>query len=471
MIREEREERKEERRRNVIAVFLVLSMLPILSPAQNLRIAGKTNKPNALVRLLTYNDLFTKEQTVIGETYSDFSGNFSFNTVIQHYTPAQIAVDLDRVDLVLRPGSFYDINVSIPAKNADLSFFEQEPPSLRINSAKDNDMSRQLIVSETIINDFVYDYIDEICRAKKSYLIDTLAGKIVRAMGDRKNDFVDTYVRYKLAALRMAASLGSTARIITEYFDSQPVLYLQSSYVDLFNEIFDGYFDSRKFNRRELMGVMYSDYDGFWNYIMKDDFLSRNTQLAELIVMKYLSQFYYGNPNQKQIAVDFMDRIKNGSEYPQNRAVASDMLTRVGRLSYDTDAPDFSLRDKDGDTVSLSDYRDGMVLLQFVDRVSDMTDYEFSKLNELQKQWNDTISVVTIATKESFDDFAELFENQKYNWKLLNLGDDILLLEKYNIRTCPDYVILKSEGRIGMAPAAAPDRYLDYHVRRIYGYK
>ena len=452
-------------------VFALLLLLPLLSPSQNLKIVGKTNKPNALVRLLTYNELFTNEQTTIGETYSDFSGSFSFNTVIQHDTPAQIAVDLDRVDLVLKPGGFYDINVSIPAKNADLSFFEQEPPSLTINSARDNDMSRQLIASEAIVNDFVYEYADQVFRAKKSYLIDTLAHQISRAMGDKKNDFVDDYVRYKLAALKMAASLGNTAKIITEYFDNQPVLYLQSSYVDLFNEIFDGYFDSRSFSRHGLVDALYSGYDGFWNYIRKDDFLSRNPQLAELIVLKYLNQLYYGNPELKWLAFDFINRMKNVSEYPQNRVAASGMMTRIRRLSYDTDAPDFSLIDKNGDTVSLSDYHDGMVLLQFVDRVSDMTDYEFSKLNELQKQWNDTIAVVTIATRESFNDFIELFENQKYNWQLLNLGDDILLLEKYNIRTCPDYIILKSRGRIGMAPAAAPGRYLDYHVRRIYGYK
>ena len=449
----------------------MLLLLPLLSPSQNLKIVGKTNKPNALVRLMAYDDLFAKEQTTIGETCSDFSGRFSFNTVIQHETPVQIAVGLDRVDLVLKPGSFYDIDVFIPARKTDLSFFEQELPSLTINSAKDNDMSRQLIVSEAIVNDFVYEYADEIFRAKKSYLIDTLAHQIGRAVGDSENGFVDDYVRYKLAALKMAASPGNTAKIIKEYFDNQPVLYLQSSYVDLFDEMFDGYFDSRSFSRHGLIKALCSGYDGFWNYIMKDDFLSRNPQLAELIVLKYLNQLYYGSPELKWLAFDFINRMKNVSEYPQNKAVASGMMTRIRRLSYDTDAPDFSLMDKNGDTISLSDYRDGMVLLQFVDRVSGMTDYEFSKLDELQKQWADTISVVTIATKESFDSFVELFENQKYNWQLLNLGDDILLLEKYNIRTYPDYIILKSGGRVGMAPAAAPGRYLDYHVRRIYGYK
>ena len=53
---------------------------------------------------------------------------------------------------------------------------------------------------------------------------------------------------------------------------------------------------------------------------------------------------------------------------------------------------------------------------------------------------------------------------------LLDLDDDILLLEEYQIRTFPDYIILRKGGKIGMAPAPAPDQYLDYHVRRIYKY-
>jgi len=471
MIREDRGKWIEDRGIRFIIAFLVMMLLPFSASAQNLKIVGKTNKPNALVRLLTYNDLFTTEQTSIAETYADFIGNFTFNTVIQQDTPAQIAVNLDRVDIVLRPGSFYNIEIFIPNKNENLSYFEQEKPTLKINSANDNDMSRQLIMVESIINDFVYENIDEICRAKKSYLIDTIESQVSRSIGDRKNDYVERFVRYKLAALRMAASPGNMRGIINQYFDNQQVLYLQSSYVDLFNEMFDGYFESRTFSYRGLTDALYSGYDGFFSYIKKDDFLSHNPQLAELIVLKYLNQLYYGNPQLRWIAFDFINRMKNVSEYPQNKAVASDMMTRIRRLSYDSEAPDFSLKDKDGNTVKLSDYQDGMALLQFVDRVSEMTDYEFSRLNELQNQWKDTVSVITIATKESFNDFVQLFENQKFNWQLLNLGDDILLLEKYGIKTCPDYVILKSKNRIGMAPAPAPDHYLDYHVRRLYRHK
>lgn len=456
---------------NFCVVMLVAMLLPLLSPAQNLKIVGKTNKSNALVRLLAYDDLFTKEQTVIAETYSDFGGSFSFNTVIQQDTPAQIAVNLDRVDVVLRPGSFYDLEIFVPERKNDVSYFDKELPTLKINSARDNDMSMQLIAAESFINDFVYENINGITRGRKSYLLDTLEVRVNNLLGDKENAYVVGFVRYKLAALRLVASPGSFSKIITQYFDNQPVLYLQTSYNELFNELFSDFFSSREFNRRELWGALYSGYDGFWNYIKKSDFLSRNPRLAELIVMRFLNQLYYESPEMRWVAFDFINIIKNESEYPENKAVASNLMKKIRRLSYDSEAAGFSLADKNGDTVKLSDYQDGMVLLQFVDKVSKMTDYEFSRLNELQKQWNDTISVITIATKESFDKFVKLFDNQKYNWKLLNLGDDILLFEEYEVMACPNYVILKSGGRVGMTPAPSPDQYLDYHVRRIYGYK
>ena len=97
-----------------------------------------------------------------------------------------------------------------------------------------------------------------------------------------------------------------------------------------------------------------------------------------------------------------------------------------------------------------------------------MTNYQFDMLNDLSQQWQDTINIVTIATKECFDDYKQTFENKGYKWKLLNLDDDILLLEDYQIKTFPDYVIIGRNGKVGMSPAPSPDQYLEYHVRRLY---
>ena len=146
------------------------------------------------------------------------------------------------------------------------------------------------------------------------------------------------------------------------------------------------------------------------------------------------------------------------------------MLKQINRLSFNSDAPDFSLRDKNGNVVGLADFKENMLLIQFVNKVSSMTDYQFELLKDFSNQWQDTIQIMTIATKESFEDFEKLFEEKNYRWKLLNLENEILLLEKYQIKTYPDYVIIGKNGKIGMSPAPSPEQYLDFHVRRLYKY-
>ena len=175
-------------------------------------------------------------------------------------------------------------------------------------------------------------------------------------------------------------------------------------------------------------------------------------------------------PDDKIQIIKHINNIAQNSKNKKNKAIVNDIIKQINRLSFNTDAPAFSLKDKDSKIVNSSDFKENLVLLQFVNQVSAMTDYQFNTLKELSQQWNDTIQIVTIATKESFDDFKQTFENKEYNWDLLNLGDDILLLEKYQIKTFPDYIILGKNNKIGMAPAPSPDRYLDSHVRRLHNY-
>ena len=259
-------------------------------------------------------------------------------------------------------------------------------------------------------------------------------------------------------------------KTLDEYFDNQKVLYLQASYMNVFLELFKSCFNTREYVQFELKNKFYGGYDSFMAYVCKNDFLSRNRQVAELVTIIEFRRFYYENFVDRNKIIEYLNIIKNTSKYLKNREVASNMANKLLDLSYDSDAPQFSLKDKDGKTVKLSDYQNDMVLLQFVNRVSPMIDREFGVLNELQNQWNDTIQVVTIASSEAFDNYVQLFEKQGYKWTLLDLENNILLLEDYHVKTYPAYVILKRKNKIGMAPAPAPEQYLDFHVRRISKY-
>ena len=422
---------------------LVLSLLcPFFMLCQNVTITGSTNVPDALVRLLAYDDMMTRRQTQLVETHADKDGNFVLKAVVNEITPVDIAIGLERVDLIICPNATYDIRINVSEMDEEASYFETEPPTMYINTIDDGGFYAQYLQSADIVDQFIYENIDRILRERNLKLLDDVDSQIKEQLGEIKFKYVNDLVKYSKASVMLAVN---KKKVLAECFDNHEVLYLHPTYMMVFHDVFQ-------------------------NDIKDNDFLSRNPQLAEFIRLYKIKNSFESNLCDKQTTLKVIDDILKTSKYQKNKDVATSIAKMVNDMTYDSEAPYFSLKDKNGKTVQLTDYQNSMVLLQFVDRYTPLNGHEFPELNELHKQWNDTVQIVTIATAETFQKYVQLFDSKGYKWPLLNLGDNILLIEKYHVRMFPAYVILKKKGRVGMSPAPSPDHELDKHVRRISKY-
>lgn len=454
-----------------IITLILLFLISNIAVSQNVKIDGKVNEPNALVRLLIYNDMLTYEQTLVYETKSDNDGNFLIEADVEDVVMAQIAVNLERVDLLIKPDASYELEIVIPEQKNDVSYFERESPTLKIININDDELYTQYHVSNMIIDDFLYENFNQIYRNRRLSLLDSLELVIKRNIPQIKSDFVKDNIRYRKAAIQMVVNNDNGKKVINQYFNKQDVQYSNPAYMNLFHEIFANYLASRQFGASDLRYMLYQDYDRFMSYLKeKDVFLAENQNLAELIVAYNLKRMFYELQDDRNVILEKLKSIGQNTKNQKNKDIVKDILKQIDRLSFNSEAPDFSLNDRNGNLVKLADFKENMLLVQFVNKVSAMTDYQFELLKDFSNQWQDTIQIVTIATKESFDDFEKLFEEKNYKWKLLNLENEILLLEKYQIKTYPDYVIIGKNGKIGMSPAPSPEQYLDFHVRRLYKY-
>ena len=454
-----------------IITLILLFLISNIAVSQNVKIDGRVNEPNALVRLLIYNDMLTYEQTLVYETKSDNDGNFLIEADVEDVVMAQIAVNLERVDLLIKPDASYELEIVIPEQKNDVSYFERESPTLKIININDDELYTQYHVSNMIIDDFLYENFNQIYRNRRLSLLDSLELVIKRNIPQIKSDFVKDNIRYRKAAIQMVVNNDNGKKVINQYFNKQDVQYSNPAYMNLFHEIFANYLASRQFGASDLRYMLYQDYDRFMSYLKeKDVFLAENQNLAELIVAYNLKRMYYELQDDRKVILEKLKSIGQNTKNQKNKDIVNDILKQIDRLSFNSEAPDFSLNDRNGNLVKLADFKENMLLVQFVNKVSAMTDYQFELLKDFSNQWQDTIQIVTIATKESFDDFEKLFEEKNYKWKLLNLENEILLLEKYRIKTYPDYVIIGTNGKIGMSPAPSPEQYLDFHVRRLYKY-
>ena len=453
-------------KRRIVTLFLSLLFLTV--SAQNVTITGRSNKTNTLIRLFAYEDLVNETGVLLDQSQTDDKGHFILEGSVKQILPARIYVGLEPVDLILTPNASYDIEIIVPEKKDDVSYFEKELPTIRVKRATDKGIYRQIIFSEEIINGYMTEHFNQIYRGRQLRYIDSIQNAISREVPDIKSDYVKNQNRYKIAAIRLGISTDGGRKIIKDYFDGQPVLYTQSAYIDLFKELFDGYFNSAAYDSHLLNDAFDKGPGAFKKYLDSDPFMARNPQLAELITIFNLQKLCYGDRGTSRLAKDHLNYVKGQTKYAEHKTIISDFFAKYNRLAPGTDAPEFTLKDRDGKDVSLTDYKNGLVLLQFVDGASPVSERQFTELRSLHHQWQDSVQIITIATHDRMDFFKQQFMEKKQDWPLLDLGDQILLLEAYNVRTFPEYILIRKGNKIGEAPAPSPERYLDERVRRMY---
>ena len=454
-------------KRWIITVFSTLLFLGL--NAQNVTITGRSNEAETLIRLFVYEDLLNETGILLDQGQTDEKGHFILEGSVKQILPARIYVGLEYVDLILSPNATYDIEINVPEQKENVSFFEKELPTIRVKRATDKGIYRQIIYSEEIINGYLIEHFNQIYRGRQLRYIDSIQNAINREVPDIKSDYVKDYNRYKIAAIRLGISTDGGKKIIKDYFDVQPVLYTQSAYIDLFKELFDGYFNSAAYDSHLLNDAFMEGPNAFKKYLDTDPFMAKNPRLAELITIYNLQKLCYGDRNTSRLAKEHLNYIKSQTKYAEHKTIIGDFFTKYNRLAAGAPATDFTLKDSNGKDVSLSDYKDGLVLLQFVDGTSPVGERQFAELRNLHHQWQDSVQILTIATHDKMDYFKQQFEGKRLDWPLLDLGDQILLLEAYNVRTFPEYILIRKGNKIGEAPAPSPERYLGERVTKMFG--
>ena len=452
--------------RRILTLLCIL--LCLTASAQNVTITGRSNKTQTLVRLFVYEDLVNETGILLDQSQTDAQGHFILQGMMKQILPARIFVGLESVDLILTPNASYDIEIIVPEKKDDVSYFEKELPTIRVKRATDKGIYRQVIYSEEIVNGYLMEHFNQIYRGRQLRYIDSIQNTILREVPDIKSDYVKNHNRYKIASIKLGISTDGGKRVIKDYFDGQPVLYTQSAYIDLFKELFDGYFNSSTYDSHLLNDAFMEGPVPFRKYLNTDPLMAGNPQLAELITIYNLQKLCYGERYTSRLAKDHLVYIKGQTKYAQHKTIITDFFNRFNRLAPGATATEFTLKDRDGKAISLSDFKDRLVLLQFVDGSSPVSERQFAELRRLHQQWQDTVQIVTIATHDKMELFKKQFDEKRQDWPLLDLGDQILLLEAYNVRTFPEYILITKGIKIGEAPAPSPERYLEERVRKLY---
>ncbi len=281
--------------------------------------------------------------------------------------------------------------------------------------------------------------------------------------------YYSRYRFYRLGILEFTVNAYNADTLISKYFSGRRVDFGLPPYLELFNQVFDDYFQhlSKEPALRDIYKVFsHISYNEIKSYLSTDPVM-RNDTLFESVLLDEIYQSYYSGDFPKERMVAFADTIKEESRNTVIRDMADTLIKKFNWLQPGQPAPGFQLKDVEGNIHSLSDFRGKYVYLGFCETQSMICLREFEYLKALSARHASYLSVITIIRSDDLQNVKQFITENKLNWTILIAGQEDHIFQAYNVRALPVFYLIGKEGKLVKSPAADPSAGIEQVLFRV----
>ncbi len=449
-------------------ITFILSLQALMSVSQTVELAGTAiGHPDELVRLICYKDQFSRLDSTLGSTTTDVWGNFSLSVNVEKTNYAFLALGLKRGDFYMVPGNSYYFQILEDTIKG--SIYDQLPLQFKLD-AEDDTLNRLIGEFNYEYNVFLYENQRQILRSNDKSIIHNFAAEMKTKYAveqDVRETYLSNYIKYTLASLEWVSKSKVDSAILLEYFLNQEILFENIAYSDLFRDYFKEYFNTQKIYRYdELVTALHSQQMEKVDFLLiRDDLLATDDQLRELVLINLLSRNFHNQDVAKEDILYLLSQLQVSARYKVNRTVALNYIEKLSHLLYGNKAPQFELLDHNGKVVRLDDLKGQFVLLNFVSSTCKPCLFDFQEMNQIQQSVGNKLIIVSIVNDDNLDRITTYKAENNFNWQVLDLNENILLLESYQVKTFPAYILLNPDASIAMAPAPSPNENLEVFIK------
>ncbi len=429
--------------------------------AQEIHIDGQVENqlPGTQVRLQVLADPFSMLLQTLASVPVDANGNFKMTFSVSTTREALLAVGLKKGRFFLQPGDHYRIKVYHDSIASKGSIFDQKPLFFDVKAAKGtiNDAFSRF---NEMYDAFMMAHLNDVYRFHRKGVVSGFEKQLkIEFQGDTSN-YLKQSIRYRLAYLRWSARLLSIPEVAEKYFVGRPVHYQNLQYAEFFNAFFENYVASDingPLSKSRLAKVVYlRNLKVLDDLFCQDTLLARDKRVRELVEMVVMKKYYYDR-NFSSADFDILFRqMALKSTFFKNRAIANNISEKLHQMRPGMPAPSFQLPDVHGKELGLSDFKGKFVLLSFFKTDCPVCLRNLDFLATMKQNMESNFTHVTILLGNPSSVWIQKILSGNYSWPFLLLGNQLPLLERYQVRSFPAYVLLAPDGTIAMAPAPMP---------------
>jgi hypothetical protein len=432
-----------------------------------------------------YTEQITNAETEIARCTVTKDGSFSFSFSMKEITLVFAYIGVYKVHLFVEPDRSYEI--LLPPKDEKVEddylnpYFSPIVVYLGTKQYNENELNILIRMFNDSYQPYYSKHILEITNKKNFTELDKGTSHIEKQndysslekdiaqmekpFESSQNKFFNDYRRYRYGLLRMLSLQLKSKSLSEEFFKNQPILYNNPAYMELFNRVFDKYFSHfSQTDKGKDLGKYIGEKDltGMQKSLASDNIPGKG-DLLNLVLLKGLYDEFYDDNYSRNYMLAVLDSFIATVKTPQLIEIALSIRDKTTKLLVGFAPPEFRLYDRDSNIVSLENFKEKYVYINFCSCYSYTCLNEFVMLNNMYEKYKDRMEIVTIIIDEDVNVLNSFLSRSNYQWKFLYFGHQSSIIKDYDIRAFPTYYLIDPKGKLVMSPAPSPGE--DFEAR------
>lgn len=429
---------------------------------------------NEEIRLLVFDDLLNNIPTVAAADKIDKNGRFKLTYQTNRIQPVQLVIRTTKAEFFVVPYNEYHFHITTDTALFGMINPEKYGGFLQITT--DNIDSADLNYKINRFNRY-FDNVMSYYGFKLTYDRDKNAYDTVMQLLDERfpnqyapDNFYKSYIYYTRGMVDKLCFPKDLHTLYDKYFNHDDVLYDNSAYMILFNNVYSNYLYNSKHISKDLLTQTINeepDYLTLFNEAGRDPMLV-NERLRELVIIRNLIDFYENEEFDRGNIIALLKYIQLSSHFPEHVTYARHALEML-KPSPDADHT-IVLKNEKGKTTDFKRFEGKDIYIQVFQ--SDCVDCirEMLILNELNKKYGNKIQFVSLnvdMNKADYEKFCKQYKDM-FDWPILYFNGNYDWLMEQRIETLPDYMVVNPSGRVLYRDAPAPDQGLSEYLLKRY---
>lgn len=447
----------------LISILLLWLALLFSNAQSNVSISGQdTSYTGMNIEFLKYSDRITNTEETVGECLVKDNGSFFAEFQLSETTFVFAYLGIYKLHLYAVPGNSYKIILPRREDKKQEDFLNPYFSPVVAHLATEDFQENELNVQIRMFNDAFLPYYNKHImglREKSDFAeLDKDIAKMEKSFASSKDEFFNVYRKYRYGLLRHLTSQQKSKSISDEFFRDQPVYTNNPSYMELFNKVYDNYFQyfSRTKEGSELGDIISSHNLSDLRKLLSNDKVLGKGELLDMVILKGIYDEFYDDNYSRSALLEILNAMIRENKYPQLTAIAKSIRKKTTKLLAGFAPPDFELYDRDSNLVSLQDLKGKYVYLNFCSCFSYTCLNEFKYLSNLYEKFNEYIEIVTVIMDNDKDVINSFLERSNYKWLFLHYGNQSSIVREYDVRAFPTYYLIDPNGKLALSPAPGP---------------